>query len=105
MRRKSSRIQAEMDAMTSRKHLNDIAMLCLEMDADFEINHESRTIAIKDIGTDRSHYFKALSDEERPYIQSGKQYTLEEVKEMLTAIIPVNRALMPAYAYNYLNED
>ena len=96
-------VQAQLDQYATKRHLNNLATLCLELNADFEVNHASRTIAIKDIGTDRSHYFKAIPDEERPYMQSGKQLSLEDIKNMLAATVPVNRALMPAYAYNYLS--
>lgn len=104
MRRIPNQIQEQMEAAAVKRHIGELAMLCLSMNADFEVSHSTHTVSIRDIGMDKSSYIKVLADNEKPYMQSGKLLTLDEIRNMVATITPTSRMLQPAYAYNYAED-
>lgn len=97
-------IRAEIDAYKTKRHMDELALACLEMGVDFTVQHQGSIVTIKDLGSDRSCYIKTIPDDDTPYMQSGRLLTLDDIKSMVSAFIPAARQLQPAYAMNYLED-
>lgn len=94
-------VQAQIDARIVKRNINRLASLCLETGVDFEVQHKSSLVIIHGLQMGKSGYFKAIADREASYMQSGRQLTLDDIAHMINA----ERPLLPAFAYNYAQED
>lgn len=98
-------VRAQIDARKTKRHMDSLALACLEMGIDFSVQHNGSIITIRDLGADRSCYIKAVPDDSTPYMQSGRMLTLDDVKSMIAAFVPAARVLQPAYAMNYIEDQ
>lgn len=98
-------VRAQIDARKTKRHMDNLALACLEMGIDFSVQHQGSIIIIRDLGTDRSCYIKAVPDDGTPYMQSGRMLALDDVKSMIAAFVPTARVLQPAYAMNYIEDQ
>lgn len=98
-------VRMQIDARKAKRHMDALALACLEMGIDFSVQHQGDIVIVRDLGTDRSCYIKAIPNDSTPYMQSGRMLALDDVKSMMTAFVPAARVLQPAYAMNYIEDQ